>query len=275
MQPDGLPKKEPFVRPQALSYLLSRNKNVWIATATLLLISMTMHAQQLPPGTVIPVMLASSLNASKDGSDKKIEGRVMQEISSSSGVVIKEGSRITGHIESTTRAGVSQSEIVLKFDAIKSGGRLIRVRTALIALASMMSVSNAQSPINSTSNMDSMNQWVTRQIGGDIVYRGRGKVFSETGEVGRWVEGTSVVARLIPSLKAGCSEGPGYDREQAIWVFSSTACGTYGLKNVKIANSGMTTPVGEIVLTSTRNITVRGGSGWLLITVPKATLQPE
>lgn len=244
----------------------STGTNLWFLLAIVLLISTMTHAQDLPPGTVIPVMLASSLNASK-GSDKKIEGRVMQEISSPSGVVIRERSPITGHIVSASNAGSSQSRLVLKFDAIESGGRLIRVTTALIALASMMSVSHAQSPINSTSNMDSMSQWVTRQIGGDVVYRGRGKAKSTTGEVGKWVEGTSVLMKLTPNPNAGCSRGPGYDREQAVWVFSSAACGAYDLKDLKIANSGATAPLGEIVLTSSRGIAIRGGSGWLLLTV--------
>jgi hypothetical protein len=52
-----------------------------------------------------------------------------------------------------------------------------------------------------------------------------------------------------------------------VWVFSTAACGTYGLSNVKIASSGRTTPLGEVVLQSTKNISIRGGSGWLLIAV--------
>jgi len=58
---------------------------------------------------------------------------------------------------------------------------------------------------------------------------------------------------------------PGYDREQSVWIFSSAACGTYGLPNVRIASSGLVAPVGEISLTSSRNVDIRGGSGWLLI----------
>jgi hypothetical protein len=42
------------------------------------------------------------------------------------------------------------------------------------------------------------------------------------------------------------------------------------LKDVKIGNSGKASPVGEIALTSSRNIEVRGGSGWLLIVVAAA-----
>ena len=174
-----------------------------------------------------------------------------------------------GHTISVDKAGTSPSRIVLKFDLVESGGRRIKITTGLIALAPMMTVSQAQSPINSTSNMDAMRDWVTRQIGGDVVYRGRGKAMSDTGEVGKWVGGTSVLIKLTPNAEAGCPTGPGYDREQSVWVFSSAACGAYDLKNLKIANSGLIKPLGEIVLTSSRDISIGGGSGWLLITAAK------
>ena len=37
---------------------------------------------------------------------------------------------------------------------------------------------------------------------------------------------------------------------QAMWVFSSDSCGTYGLSNIRVAHAGKTEPVGVIVLTS-------------------------
>jgi len=37
------------------------------------------------------------------------------------------------------------------------------------------------------------------------------------------------------------------------------------LSDVKIASPGSTPPLGNIVLTSSRNVEIRGGSGWLLI----------
>src|SRR5215472_6702525 len=103
----------------------------------------------------------------------------------------------------------------------------------------MDGVAQAQIPINSSSDRDPVSQWVTRQVGGDVVNRGRGKAASKSGAVGTWVEGSSVLMKLTPNRDAGCpGDGPGYDREQAVWIFSSAACGVYGVTNLEIASSG-------------------------------------
>jgi hypothetical protein len=235
----------------------------WITFAIALLV-LVIPAKEIPVGTVIPVMLSSSLNAEKDKPEKEVQGRVMQEVRLPSGERIREGSRIIGHVANVTR-GSSGTSIVVRFEAIQEQGRKTPLKAGLLALASMASVHDAQIPISANSDLDPMSQWVTRQVGGDVVRRGWGKVRSSDGVFGTWVGGNSVLITLTPNPNAGCSGGPGYDREQAVWIFSSAACGAYGLSDLTIARSGGISPPGDIVLTSTRNVAIRGGSGWLLI----------
>lgn len=238
----------------------------WITLAIALLVSPT-NPSQVPAGTVIPIMLVSSLNTTKDVQGKKLEGSVMQDVLLPSGGKIPRLSRIVGHVVKVTQPGSSGSRVVLQFDAIKGHGNTIPVTTGLLALASPLSVWDAQSPISMNSDVDAVDQWVTRQVGGDIVRRDWRKVGTREGVLGRWLEGSSVLIKLTPNPNAGCPEGLGYDREQAVWVFSSAACGTYGLSDVEIARSGAIPPLGEIVLVSTHKIAIRGGSGWLLMVV--------
>lgn len=223
-------------------------------------------AQELPVGTVIPVMLSSELNAEKDKSETKIEGKVMQDVPLPKGRKIRKGSPITGRVVSVTK-GASGFRLVVKFEAIRNSGQKVPLTAALLALASMGSVEDAQSPVSLNTDITPKDQWVTRQVGGDTVSRGVGKVASHDGLVGTWLEGTSVLARLTPNADAGCPDGPGYDRDQAVWVFSSGACGIYGVKNITIVASGRLPPFGEITLASKDKIEIHGGSGWLLIVV--------
>jgi hypothetical protein len=78
-----------------------------------------------------------------------------------------------------------------------------------------------------------------------------------------------VLIKLTPNPDSGCPDGPGYKGAQAVWIFSSAACGTYGLNDVVVVSSGAAAPVGEIILGSSENVIVRGGSAWLLMTEAK------
>jgi len=222
-------------------------------------------SDKIPVGTVIPVMLSSRLNA-KAKPDESIDGKVMQEITLPSGITIREGTRIQGHTVSVSK-GKSGSSIVVKFTGLQEEDRKVPVTIGVLAVASMANVNEAHRPVGGNPDVDPDTQWVTRQVGGDVVKRGWGQVFSSGGVTGKWVGGSSVVIKLTPNEAAGCSTGPGYDREQAVWVFSSSACGTYGLGKTKVVNSGTGSHVGDITLTSNRDIDIRSGSGWMLIVV--------
>jgi hypothetical protein len=59
----------------------------------------------------------------------------------------------------------------------------------------------------------------------------------------------------------------------ALWVFSASACGTYGFDDLRIVHSGTTAPVGEIDLESKENIRIEAGSGLLLLTEASGATQ--
>jgi hypothetical protein len=241
----------------------------WFGWAAVLVLSTAAMAQQIPAGTVIPVMLNTGLNAGKDGAGKNIEGKVMQDVPTPLGFTISKGSKVTGQVVSAGKSGDTDSTLVLKFDSINDHGRAIPLTAALLAVASMQSVAQAQAPISSNSDMQSASGWVTRQVGGDVVSRSQRKVGTPGGLTGTWLEDSSVLIKLTPNADAGCPGGPGYDRPQAVWIFSSSACGTYDLGTARIVSSGATPPLGNVSISSDRNLQIRGGSAWLLITVDK------
>jgi hypothetical protein len=229
-----------------------------------LLFSVTPKASLDPPaGTAIPVMLRSEVNAKKDKPGQKIQGRIMQDILLPSGSKIKAGSQVRGHIVRVTPPAAGGSRVVLKFDELETQGHTTKLTVSLRAVASMQNVYDAGLPVNASSDTQSTDQWVTRQVGGDVVNRGRGAVGSDTGIVGRWSYG--VWAKLTPAPEAGCNADDGNGLEQSLWVFSTSACGVYGLPDVKLLDAGWGDPPGVITLDSRKDLAIRSGSGWLLL----------
>ena len=230
-----------------------------------LIFSAVSLAQALPVGTVLPVSLKSRIDAKKAAPGKTFEGSVMQDVQLNDGRLVKKGARVSGHVVCADSSS-SETSLVLKFDSLEDSGQTIPLNVRLLAVASMMTVSEAQAPVNGLA-ISRSDEWTTRQIGGDLVFRGQGSVKSAGSVQGRWLEGSSVIMPLTAEPDAGCDSGPGYQLPQSLWVFSSGACGTYGLKDVTIARGEEAKP-GEIELSSPDKIDIGGGSGWLLIQDP-------
>jgi hypothetical protein len=225
---------------------------------------MLLPAQQIPPGTAVPVMLGSTLDARHSKAGQVVKGKLMQDVRLPDGMMVREGARVTGHVVSATPAAKgSPSRLAVKFDRLTMKGRQFAMVTQLRALASMMEVFEAKLPTNSVDDYGTTpSDWTTMQVGGAGAFRGSGNVIADGEVVGRTTDYGAVTAKLIAAPARGChSDGV---REQALWVFSPSACGLYGFADLKIAHWGRTAPVGEIGFESSRNVHIRGGSGWLL-----------
>jgi hypothetical protein len=235
-------------------------------------ICLTMFAAELfaqsaiPRGTILPVALNSSLNSRKVKAGQVITARVMQDVPLTQGSKIHAGAKVIGHvIDVKTANGKNGAQISIRFDTITVSKQRIAITTNLRALASMMAVEAAQVPDTGPDRGTSQNAWNTDQIGGEVVYRGGGPVANGLQFVG---EPTYRGVLVHISAKPGSScrgDIDSNDELQALWVFSSDACGVYDFPDVTIMHAGRTTPVGQITLASDHgNMNVRAGSGMLL-----------
>ena len=219
----------------------------------------------IPPGTILPVALNSSLNSRKARVGQVITARVMQDVPLPHGT-IPAGSKVIGHITNVKPAdATSGAQVSFRFDTLVTRKQRIPITTNLRALASMMAVEQAQLPETGPDRGTSANAWTTDQIGGEVVYRGGGLVADGLRPVG---ESTTNGVLVHLSTKPGSKcrgDIEGTDRLQATWVFSSDACGVYDIPNLEIAHAGRTNPLGEITLASDKgDVNVRAGSGILL-----------
>lgn len=222
---------------------------------------------QIPNGTILPARLDHGFAARNVHAGQTITARIMQAVPLPGGGNIPAGATVSGKILSITPAVNGSAESVsLSFDQLIFDHQKFAISVDLRALASFMEVNLAQVP-DQALGFGTPATWADRtQIGGDSVYGADGEVTDRQNHpVGKALySGVLVHVRTQPG--AVC-RGPldGDDRLQALWVFSSDACGVYGMRGVSIAHAGREEPAGVITLAAPAgHLNVRAGSGMLL-----------
>ena len=223
----------------------------------------------IPAGTILPIRLNSTVSSAKSKPGQVITGRIMQDIPLSSGIRINEGSKVVGHIVEMTPASTGKTaRISLQFDKLIWGHQTISIATNLRAIAGFMRINEAQTPPIGPGESDVYRWLTTVQIGGDIVYGEGGPVTTANDPndvVGKAVYG-GVLSQVRANEGANCRGATDHNEApQALWVFSSDACGTYGLEHISIVSAGRSGVTGVIVFSSDReNLKIPGGAGMLL-----------
>lgn len=233
-----------------------------------LLSAVALHGQQsIPNGTILPLELKSSLNSHFAKAGQVITARIAQDVPLPEGR-IREGSKVIGHVVAVTRASDNgPADISLRFDTLLESRNKMAITTNLRALASPMSVWDAQLPLTGPDRGSPENTWNTVLVGDDeVAYRGGGPVAKGLEVVGEPTAGGGVLANLSAAAGTKChGKFQGNDRLQALWVFSSDACGLYGLPDLTLSHAGRSNPVGEIKLASMKGeVELRSGGGILL-----------
>jgi hypothetical protein len=235
-----------------------------LALIVLLLSAGSFAQDVIPAGTILPVRLNSSLKAGKLRPGQSFSARLMQDVPLPRNSKIRAGVKVLGHIVSIENASAKEIQVSLRFDTLLIGKRRIPIVTNLRALATMMAVLEAQTPETGPDRGTSERSWITDQIGGEVNYHGAG-VYRYSTMVGASPP-DGALAR--PAAKPGeqCRGALyGNDLPQALWVFSSDACGLYDLPNLKLVHAGRTEPVGQIAFRAAQGkLDIPSGSGLLL-----------
>jgi hypothetical protein len=229
----------------------------------------TSQENKIPRGTILPVVLRTSFELDRCKPGELLRGQIAQEVPLPNGATIRRGSQIEGRIvEVTPAGGGTAAKVAMQFDRLNMKGKWIPVVTNLRAIAGFMAVIEAGVPDEAPAE-GAPHEWLpTRQIGGDSVYGMWGPVMS-------WNDASEVVGKSVsdgvlarPRSKEGAEcrgELEGNDNPQALWVFSTDACGVYGIEHLNIVHAGRMDPVGKIVLASeTRNVKLKNVDGLLL-----------
>ncbi|MFZ0284259.1 MAG: hypothetical protein WAL32_03445 [Terriglobales bacterium] len=233
----------------------------------LVVFSAQLFAQNaIPSGTILPVALDHSLNARKVKLGEVIRARVMQDVPLTPSSKLHAGAKVIGRVINVKPATRNTgAQVSFRLDTLVISKHRTSITSDVRALASAMAVEDAQIPDGGPDRGTPAAAWTTNQIGGEVVYRGGGPVANGLRSVGEPTH-NGVLVHISGKPGAKCrGETEGNDRLQALWVFSSDACGVYGFANMVIVHAGRSAPVGEITLASNHgNLNVKAGSGMLL-----------
>jgi hypothetical protein len=246
-------------------------RRLWIVVA---MSGSTVFAQSAPPraesrlpaGIILPVRLNNSISSKKAKPGQEVTARIMQNVPLPDRGRIRAGARVVGYIVSAEASADScGARVSLKFDSLVVSGKTVPISVSLRAIASPMEVEDAQLPDWGADRGTSATAYTTVQVGGDVVYRGGGHVMHGGIVVGEPVY-DGVLVRVTANSGEPCRGAVNGDKSpQALWIFSSDACGLYGFAGVRIVQAGRTDPGGEITLAANRGeLLIRSGTGMLL-----------
>ena len=237
--------------------------NRFLSSLPILLLSTIALAQNsIPAGTILPVSLDRSLNPAKLRSGERIRGEIMQSIP---GTRVRRGAKVFGRVVEASAPRNGPARLAIDFDKIEMHRTFIPIQTNLRAVASLLEVEEAQIPEEEASRGMTPETWTTRQIGGDMVYRGGGPVSLGETPVGQ-PSPYGILGPPAAQLGLPCrGVVAGNTRQQAWWLFSTDACGVYGYSNVRIVHAGRTAPMGQIALEARHGkIDLYSGTAFLL-----------
>ncbi|HEY1966006.1 MAG TPA: hypothetical protein VGG59_13790 [Acidobacteriaceae bacterium] len=180
----------------------------------------------LPEGITLPVLLTRSLDARHVRVGEPVVAELAQRVPLADGGWLPQKAKVIG-----TVVACDNTSLTLRFDRLRLGEQEEPVDVTLLAAAHWFDVHQSKIPLaapdRATSNP---NDWTTRQIGGDEVYRsgGWGKVYDRYSEPVGHADPNGVYG---PPIVVG---GPA----RAMGPFSTTATGVYDLPGIEIGSGG-------------------------------------
>lgn len=216
-------------------------------------------APPLPANTTLPISFLTNLEAGKNKVNDPVRARTVQDVVLADGKRVPKGTVLIGHITQSAAfhfneapyAEQKPSVLGIHFDRIEFKQASLPVSFEVRALAGVFAVEEASRPFNAT-------EWQMTgpmlQVGGDTYWPPDDKVRSKSGDIVAYLRKEGVVAR--PLAAEAHSAGPGVacdavPQEQAVSIFSASACGLYGMADDVLESNG-SDGSGTFILSSNR-----------------------
>ncbi|RRA49157.1 hypothetical protein [Acidipila sp. EB88] len=227
----------------------------------------------LPAQTTLPVIFPHTVSAKDAQVGKSVEAKTTAPVRLASGEVIPKGAKVSGHVveatpfvwDSTPYAKQKAAVLAVQFDSVDDRGVAIPLHVALRAMADPLSSWDADRPLPS----DVDHSGTTTQVGGDQNTPWIKEVTSSDGDIVGYHHNGFVYAHLLGSGTCDAS-----DTEQAMGIFSASACGLYGMPQESVESKPSASGVTVVLHSTKRNVEIHANAQALL-EESAATLQAD
>ena len=194
----------------------------------LLQATLSTAAVALPAQTTLPVVFTRTVSATTAHIGDAVEARTVAPVRLAGGEVLPKGARVLGHVvaarsfrfDPTPYARQTPSALAIRFDTVQSAGVQISLHVEVRALADPITSRDTLDPL--PTDIDPTHS--TTQVGGDEVTPFVKEISSAEGDTVGYLHGGYAYAHLIANGDCDAS-----DTEQAMGIFSASACGLYGM----------------------------------------------
>lgn len=194
----------------------------------------------IPAQTTIPIIFSHTVDSRRANPGDAVTATTLQVIELPSGQSIPKNSIVLGRIvdvQASAKNG-SNSRLSIQFESIRVKNETIQIRVFVRALASPNESYDATHPTGPVGG-DVLD--TTTLIGGDYVYLSDKHLYSPGGDVLGESRNNGIFARLVPSAyhnRYGTFLCGGTDTVQSLAIYSTSACGPYGLGDTYMTAAG-------------------------------------
>ena len=211
----------------------------------------------LAPQTTLPIAFTKTVDASHVKTGDPVVARTLQAVRLANGQEVKAGTQVLGHVseaqpfvfDKTPYAKQKQAVLVVQFDSLTTPhGEKIPLHVYLRAMADTFATNDAREP--RPSDEDPLHS--TTQVGGDILTPSQNVIINRDGDVVGYNKRGGAYAHLIAKTGAGPARCDESDTEQAMALFSASACGLYGFRDLALTSTGLASDASSFTLVSKR-----------------------
>jgi hypothetical protein len=206
------------------------------------------------PQTTLPITFTKSVSADHSRPGDLVVARTTQVIKLSDGREVEPGALVTGHVitakpftyDRSPYAKQEESLLEVQFDSLTVQGEKIPLHVYVRAIADPIASWDARKP--KSSDLDSLG--TLTQVGGDQLIPSQNEIRSRDGDVVGYNKHGGAFAHLIAN-SAGSVQCDGSNTEQAVSIFSASACGMYGFTGTSLNTAGSISDPSHMSLSST------------------------